>query len=169
VRGDVDTAIGRLAEEDEDLFGTIDLTDATVAETGGPVLIEDGGYDEADVPPPGQGPPSPPVPPPTRASALEGLPYASDDDEDDEPAPAIDLTEPADDEATDDGDQGFVPPPPPPPPPLGDEGGAAAEVPDAPTAEGEDEDGLAQMVKDAVENALRRRKGDTEPPDGNGA
>jgi DivIVA domain-containing protein len=163
VRTDVDSALDRLTVEDEALFPTIDLTDETLAATGGAVVEA-----EPEVPPPGQGPPTPAVPPPPR-SPYDDLPYDTADDEE-----VIDLVEPSsaeegpDDETPADGADP-LPVPPPPPPPLGDEGGAAAEVPDAPTGDDEDEDGLAQMVKDAVENALRRRKGDTDPSNGTGS
>lgn len=161
-RGDIDSALGRLVEEDTDLFGTIDLTDTAVADAGGPV-VEPPVEVVADVPPPGQGPPSPPVPPPARpASVLDDLPY-DEEEPADEPT-VIDLTGDEDD----DPDPDPFPAPPEPPAPLDDDSGAAAEIPDAPASGDEEEDGLAQMVKDAVENALRRRKGDAEPPE-NGA
>ena len=144
VRDDIYHALNRLIEEDEDLFSEIDLTDATLeaaardeADAGGPDLV----------PPPGQGPPTPPVPPPARSTLpLNGdLPYADDDDE------IVDLVD-----TEEDGGDGA---PPPPPPAVDDGRGAAAEP--APTDQDEgDADPLAQMVKDAVENALKRRKGD---------
>ncbi len=150
-RDDIDTALGRLVGEDEDPFDaidTIDLTDTALA--GG-------------VPLPGQGPPSPPVPPPTGVG-VDDLPYADGDDDEpmlgEDPGAVLDLT----DGATGPNDE----------PPVAetpaidadaDAGPDAAEgetetTPDAaPEAAGTD-DPLAQMVKNAVENALRRRKTD---------
>ena len=168
VRNDIDDALDHLVEEDQDLFESIDLTDATVEETGGPVVTER----EADLPGPGQGPPTPPVPPPARPTPnlIEGLPYDTDDDEELDDGgpeePTIDLTDeaPGDEAPPTPDDPNPFPLPPNPPAPLDDGGGAAAAVPDAPTGDDGDEDALAQMVKNAVENALRRRKGDGEPP-----
>ncbi len=129
VRDDIYHALNRLIEEDEDLFAEIDLTDAA---------LEAAARDEADaagpdlVPPPGQGPPTPPVPPPARSTLpLNGdLPYADDDDE------IVDLVDTEDD------------------------GGDGAAEPLRADQDGGDADPLAQMVKNAVENALKRRKGD---------
>ncbi len=48
-----------------------------------------------------------------------------------------------------------------------DGGGAAAGPPASATNEVDsDDDALSQMVKNAVENVLRRRKGDGEDPGG---
>jgi DivIVA domain-containing protein len=157
VQGDVAAAVDRLVQEDTELFATIDLTDDTLAQEGEAVLSVDDGL----APPPGQGPPSPPVPPPpvARASDPLDLPYATDDED-----------EPADDGPDEEPPGGLGSIPPPPPPYTGDDD-TAAEVPEAPgpTTEDADEDALAQMVKNAVENALRRRKGDADPTNGNGA
>lgn len=159
-REDIDQALDHLVEEDEDLFETIDLTDTAPAAAatargdapaGGPGLV----------PPPGQGPPTPPVPPPPRTTPLdiEDLPYDEDDDElveGEEPPerPAVDLT--------DGGDES-------PPDVPGDGGtGEAAAEPSGPDR-GRSDDPLGQMVRNAVENALKRRKGDGEPPDGDDA
>lgn len=171
-REDIDHALGTLVEEDEDLFATIDLTDATLAadaERG-----EEPTQAADLVPPPGQGPPTPPVPAPTRTTVLsvEDLPYASDDDDDEaddgeDATDVVALTDGDDDEG--DGDRGGPPPVPPPPPGFDAGGGAAARPPAPAQAEPDDggDDPLAQMVKNAVENALRRRKSDGEPADGN--
>ena len=135
-RGDIDLALDRLVEEDEDLFETIDLTDAalaTEAESQAPT-----------VPPPGQGPPTPGVPVAPRAAPVStsDLPYATHEEE--APAPPSIGDGPAGIDLTDSTDEPAQTP-------------AAGET-------GED-DPLAQMVKNAVENALRRRKGDDETPD----
>ena len=99
--------------------------------------LEAAARDEADaagpdlVPPPGQGPPTPPVPPPARSTPpLNGDLPYADDDDE-----IVDLVGAEED------------------------GGAAAEHPRSDADEG-DADPLAQMVKNAVENALKRRKGD---------
>ena len=150
-RDHIEQVLDRLIEEDTDLFGAIDLTDAALA-----AATEAEGGDGPDlVPPPGQGPPTPPVPPPaTRTTPIEpiDLPY----DEDDGPL-IVDLTH--DDDLTDDDDGATG-------------GGMGAVLPDeagpedggSEEAHGDD-DALSQMVKDAVENALQRRKGDPEPPE----
>ena len=177
-RSDIDQALTRLVEEDTDLFGTIDLTDATVQEEGGPVVLP---VEEGAVPPPGQGPPTPPVPPPasSRSGAFDDLPYADDEGEDGpEDAPAeVDLRagdgtedDPDDDGPDDDGPDGggtVGMTPPPPAPDSGDQG-AARDVPGTPDGGEDEDDALATMVKNAVENALRRRKGD-DSGTGNGA
>lgn len=169
-RVEIDDALEHLVEEDQDLFATIDLTDAAVEANGGAVVLDvDDVAGDEDVPPPGEGPPSPPVLPPTRTTptALQDLPYATDDDDVDSET-AIDLTDEAPGDEPPAAPGNPFPLPPNPAPPLGDEGGAAAEVPDAPASDNGDDDALAQMVKNAVENALRRRKGDGETPNGNG-
>jgi DivIVA domain-containing protein len=167
-REDIDQALDHLIDEDTDLFETIDLTDTALAEDAVAAPAE-----PERVPPPGQGPPTPPVPPPTRTTplAVEDLPYATDDDEeepaeDTAPGP-IDLTDAVTPERPEAGpDVASLPPVPPPPPGFDDDrdGGAAAEAPAAATDPDED-DPLAQMVKNAVENALKRRKGDGEAPE----
>ena len=93
-------------------------------------------------------------PPATRTTPIEpiDLPY----DEDDGPL-IVDLTHDVDLTDDDDGATG---------------GGMGAVLPDeagpedggSEAAHGDD-DALSQMVKDAVENALQRRKGDPEPPE----
>jgi DivIVA domain-containing protein len=104
-RGDIDQALTRLVEEDEDLFAGIDLTTP------------------------------PPMPPP--GVDMSDLPYAEDEGE-------IDLRE--------------TPEPP--------EAETETETETDTETEASDEDPLAQMVKRAVENALRRREAgdDAEPP-----
>jgi DivIVA domain-containing protein len=163
-RDDIDHALDRLVEEDEDLFEGIDLTDSAMAAEA---EAEEVAVDEpVDVPPPGQGPPSAAIPPPVHRPQDLDLPYATDDEDD-----TIDLTDggggPDDVAPPPPVDPGPQPVEPDGPPPLGDTGGAAAEVPDAPAADDGEEDALAQMVKNAVENALKRRKGD-DPASGNG-
>lgn len=177
-RSDIDQALDRLIEEDEDLFGTIDLTDAALAADA---------RAQADlVPPPGQGPPTPPVPPPARTPPLDvtDLPYATDDDElveGEEPPelPPVDLTDAAGteeaeveeaeeaeaglEEAVEEAEAGLEE--------AVDEGGAE---PDRAEETESESDPLAQMVRNAVENALRRRKHDDggaepDPGAGNGA
>jgi DivIVA domain-containing protein len=159
-REDIDQALDRLLEEDQDLFEAIDLTDATMASVV--AGDEEPGPGSAFAPPPGQGPPTPPVPPPTRTTPLdiEDLPY--DEDEGDL-GEGEDLVELADDEAPP-GAMGALPTDVP-----GDGGtGEAADASSEPDGGGGD-DPLAQMVKNAVENALKRRKGDSGPSNGTGA
>ena len=172
-REHIDLALDRLVEEDTDLFATIDLTDAALAVAAVDDLGPDRGDDSegpADVPPPGQGPPTPPVPPPSVRTTPESnldLPYA-DDDDDDAGTIVVDLTDGRDGGGENgNGDVGGVPAAPADEPDPDDGGGDTADAtpPVATTAAGEDEDdALSQMVKNAVENALRRRKGDPEPP-----
>ena len=170
-RDHIDLALDRLVEEDTDLFATIDLTDDALAAAAEDDLGPDGGDDRegpADVPPPGQGPPTPPVPPPSVRTTPESnldLPYADDDDDDG--TLVVDLR--GDSDAAGDngnGDGGGIPAAPvDEPDPDDGRGPGAGATPEATTAAGEDEDdALSQMVKNAVENALRRRKGDPEPP-----
>ncbi len=164
-RDHIDQALDRLVEEDTDLFGTIDLTDGAIAEAA--AAAEYGGG-PGDVPPPGQGPPTPPVPPPSVRTTPESnldLPYAEDEDEDDDDGTiVVDLTDGDDGSPNGNGDDGTggigagLPDDEDP----GDGGGAAAPTP--PTTSEAEDDALSQMVKNAVENALRRRKGDTDPP-----
>jgi hypothetical protein len=166
-RDHVEQVLDRLIEEDTDLFAAIDLTDAALAAA---TDAEGAGRPGPDLaPPPGQGPPTPPVPPPaTRTTPIEpvDLPYDEDDGPlvvdltddggpDDGDGDGVDLT---DDGGPDDGD--------------GDGGGMGAVLPDQPDLEDDggeaadgDDDALSQMVKNAVENALRRRKADGEPPE----
>ncbi|HEY8059693.1 MAG TPA: DivIVA domain-containing protein, partial [Acidimicrobiales bacterium] len=106
--------------------------------------LEAAARDEADaagpdlVPPPGQGPPTPPVPPPARSTPpLNGDLPYAADDDE-----IVDLVDT-------DGDD------------------SAAAEPPRPDADGADADPLAQMVKNAVENALKRRKGDGGHPNWN--
>jgi len=172
-RDHIDLALDRLVEEDTDLFATIDLTDAALAVAAEDDLGPDRGDDSegpADVPPPGQGPPTPPVPPPSVRTTPESnldLPYA-DDDDDDAGTIVVDLTDGRDGGGENgNGDVGGIPAAPADEPDPDDGGGDTADAtpPVATTAAGEDEDdALSQMVKNAVENALRRRKGDPEPP-----
>jgi len=164
-RDHIDQALDRLVEEDTDLFGTIDLTDGAIAEAA--AATEYGGG-PGDVPPPGQGPPTPPVAPPSVRTTPESnldLPYAEDDDEDDDDGTiVVDLTEGDDGSPNGNGDDstGGIGAGLPDDEDPGDGGGAAAPTP--PTTSEAEDDALSQMVKNAVENALRRRKGDTDPP-----
>jgi DivIVA domain-containing protein len=152
-RDHIEQVLDRLIEEDTDLFDAIDLTDAALAAAGD---AEGGAGSRGPdlVPPPGQGPPTPRVPPPaTRTTPIEpiDLPYDEDDG-----FLVVDLW-PDDDGPDDDGPTG---------------GGMGAVLPDEPepddgqddAADGDD-DALSHMVKNAVENALRRRKADGEPPE----
>jgi DivIVA domain-containing protein len=83
------------------------------------------------VPPPGQGPPTPPVPPPARSTPpVNGDLPYAADDDE-----IVDLVDADEDD------------------------GLTEETP-RPDADSDDADPLAQMVKNAVENALKRRKGD---------
>jgi len=166
-RDHIDQALDRLIEEDTDLFAEIDLTDAAMAaarDDRGGDSYEDGGDGPDLVPAPGQGPPTPPVPPPTgRTTPIVpmDLPYADEGDEVDDDTLVVDLTD--EDGGDDAGGLDAVPADQPDP---DDSGGAAAEpAPDAVDAADRDDDALSQMVKNAVENALRRRKGDGEAPE----
>ena len=168
-RDHIEQVLDRLIEEDTDLFAAIDLTDAALAAAADAAGGETHpGLDL--VPPPGQGPPTPPVPPPaTRTTPIEpvDLPYDEDDGPlvvdltddggpDDDSHDGVELTDdrgPDDDTGATGGGMGAVLPD---QPDLDDDGGEAADG---------DDDALSQMVKNAVENALRRRKADGEPPE----
>lgn len=175
-RAEIDRALERLVDDDEDPFAAIDLTEA--AEDARRRTAE------ASFPPPGQGPPSPPVAPPPRPGVgVEDLPYAAEDDtgvgEATADEPVLDLTDDATvDEAGLDAaevpavtfDESAGADPGPATDAAADaETSAEAGAEDAAPEESTDgpdphDDPLAQMVKNAVENALRRRKG--QDPEG---
>ena len=86
-RDDIDQALDRLVEDDEDLFATIDLT--PIALGPGPGLAP---------PPRGEGPPTAPVTIRTTPVTIEELPYTEDDDvaggeEQPDLSPVVDLTD----------------------------------------------------------------------------
>ncbi len=132
-RTDIDSALERLTGEDDDLYGAIRLTE-TEAASGG------------DVPPPGQGPPSPAVAPPA-GPVLDltsmNLPYADADSESEEGEVTRTLAPVEHGHGRGEG-----------------EGGVAAEGPGGDRGRPAHDDPLDAVVRSAVEDTLRRKKGD---------